>query len=105
MSIFLSLLLSVHANPVIPKRFLPTSIHLEGHGPDGPPPDGGYEIQNDSSGNTFGKLGVLCLAGGVASAVAMQISDQDSENHEKFKNAAIGLSGAGVGFLVFERVF
>jgi hypothetical protein len=75
------------------------------HGPDGPPPDGGYVIKDDGGGNTLGKLGLLCLVGGAVTGVLFLTSQEDSENRETYKNTTIGLLGGGVGMLVLERVF
>lgn len=105
MSILISLLIYVSAEPVVPPRFLPSSYQLQKHGPDGPPPDGGYQIKDDGGENSLGKLGVLCLAGSAVSSILMLASPEESEDKEKYGNIALGLAGGGVGFLVLERVF
>ena len=105
MSILLSLFLSAQAEPVVPLRFLPVSYQLPQHGPDGPPPDGGYEIKDDGGEGSLGKIGVLCLAGSAVSTVLMLTAPEGSEDKAKYGNWAIGLAGGGVGFLVLERVF
>ena len=105
MSILLSLFLSAQAEPVVPQRFLPASYQFSQHGPDGPPPDGGYEIKDDGGEGSLGKIGVLCLAGSAVSTVLMLTAEDGSEDKENYENWAIGLAGGGVGFLVLERVF
>ena len=104
MSILLSLLAHAYAEPVVPSRFLPVSYQIQ-HGPDGPPPDGGYQIKDDGGENSLGKLGVLCLAGSAVSSLLMLTAPEDSDDKEKYGNIALGLAGGGVGFLVLERVF
>lgn len=101
----LSLLFHVGAEPVVPQRFLPVSFQLQNHGPDGPPPDGGYQIKDDGGENSLGKLGVVCLAGSVVSSILMLTASEESEDKKTYGNIALGLAGGGVGFLVLERVF
>ena len=105
MSIILSILFAVQADPLVPKRFMPSSTTYIQHGPDGPPPDGGYEIKDDGGENSLGKLGVLCLAGSAVSTILMLTSPEDSDNKEMYGNVAVGLAGGGVGFIVLERIF
>lgn len=105
MSIFVSFFLYAQAEPIVPQRFLPHTYQVQNHGPDGPPPDGGYQIKDDGGENSLGKLGVLCLAGSAVSSVLMLASPEDSEDRERYGNIAVGLAGGGIGFLVLERVF
>ena len=105
MSILLSFLFFAHAEPIVPPRFLPVSYQVQNHGPDGPPPDGGYQIKDDGGENSLAKLGMLCLAGSAVSSIFFLTTPEDSEDKEKYGNVALGLAGGGVGFLVLERVF
>ena len=105
MSILLSLLFFVHAEPTVPLRFLPVSYQVQKHGPDGPPPDGGYQIKDDGGENSLGKIGVLCLAGSAVTSIFMLTAPEGSEDKEKYGNISLALAGGGVGFLVLERVF
>ena len=105
MSILLSFLVHVFAEPVVPQKFMPVSYQLQKHGPDGPPPDGGYKIKDDGGENSLGKLGVVCLAGSAVSTILMLTAPEESEDKERYGNIALGLAGGGVGFLVLERVF
>ena len=105
MIFLISFLIDVCAEPVVPQRFLPVSYQLLQHGPDGPPPDGGYQIKDDGGENSLGKLGVVCLAGSAVSSILMLTASEESEDKETYKNITLGLAGGGVGFLVLERVF
>lgn len=105
MSILFSLFCTVYAQPIVPPRFLPKSQDYAQHGPDGPPPDGGYEIKDDGGENSLGKLGMLCLTGSAVSAILMLTAPEDSEDRDRYGNIAAGLAGGGVGLLVLERVF
>ena len=95
------------AQPSIPPQFLPTNemVTVQNHGPDGPPPDGGYKLKDDGGENTLGKLGVLCLVGGTVTTVLMLTAEDGSDKRQTYQNATIGLFGAGVGFIILERAF
>ena len=74
------------------------------HGPDGPPPDDGYEFDDDSEGgNFFGRLGLTLLAVAVASSVVHLASD--GERKEKAGNTALYAGAAGAAFFTIELVF
>ena len=74
------------------------------HGPDGPPPDGGYTITDGEGGNFFGKLGVVCLGAGLVTGV-LSLTTDDMTAKSEYQNASIGLLGGGIGLIVLERVF
>lgn len=95
------------AQPSIPPQFLPKpeSLVVVSHGPDGPPPDGGYKIKDDGGENTLGKLGVLCLVGGTVTTVLMLTAENGSSARQNYQNASIALFGAGVGFILVEKAF
>ena len=109
MSIFMfSLFFTAQAKPILPNRLnthAPSFTEMMAHGPDGPPPDGGYEIKDDGGGNALGKLGLLCIVGGTVTGLLMLTSEEESENRELYKNSTIGLLGGGFGLIVLERVF
>ena len=74
------------------------------HGPDGPPPDDGYEFEEDAGGgNFFGKLGLTLLVAAVVSGGVYLASD--GETSESAANAALYLGGAGAAFFTIELAF
>ena len=101
----------VNTQPELPERFLPSKASYQSwktispHGPDGPPPDGGYTITDDDGSNFFGKVGLLCLGGSIVSGVLFLTAQAESPEKDQYKNIALGSAGAGVGFIVLERIF
>ena len=95
-------LASYHA--LEPKFLNPTSQFLVFHGPDGPPPDGGYTIRDDEGGNFFGKLGGVCLGAGLITGV-LSLTTEEAAQKKEYENMTIGFLGAGVGMIILERSF
>ena len=109
--IYLLTSLFVQAEPNIPSQYLLPKIELfqqqdvlSFHGPDGPPPDGGYTITEGGGGNFFGKVGVVCIGAGLITG-ALYLTAEDTETQRDYQNATIGLLGGGVGLVALERVF
>ena len=110
--IFWLSILTAQADPSIPAQYqLPVSPSyfvsdtLDMHGPDGPPPDGGYTINDDGGQNMMGKVGVLCLGAGIVTGVLTLTAQEGSEDRTTYQNTTVGLLGSGVGFIVLERIF
>ena len=75
------------------------------HGPDGPPPDGGYTIKDDGGGNFLGKVGLLGLGGGIVSGVLFLTAEEGSPKKEQYGTIAVASTVVGVSCIFFERVF
>ena len=108
MSFFVPLLCSAamageFAPPTLPKRFDVSQGWLS-HGPDGPPPDDGYEFEDDSEGgNFFGRLGLTLLAAAAVSGGVYALTDGDTK--VQAGNAAMYMGGAGAAFFAIELAF
>ena len=108
----LTLLSIMMSFPALAAEFQPPELphHLgisEGyalHGPDGPPPDDGYEFEDDSDGGNFlGKLGLTLLVASALSGGVYLLTE--GETKENAGAAAVYMGSAGAGFFAIELVF
>ena len=80
----------------LPTRFSCASKMLL-HGPDGPPPDDGYEFEDDSEGgNVFGKLGLTLLIAAVVSGTVYGLAEGETKNNAGTATLYLGSSGAAL---------
>ena len=110
--IYLLTCVLAHAEPYLPrnvqpidsKLLIPPQSSMVLHGPDGPPPDGGYTIRDDEGGNFWGKLGGICLGAGLVTGV-LSLTADDATKKKDYENMTIGFLGGGVGLIILERTF
>ena len=75
----------------------------EGHGPEKPPPDDGYEFKGAKGGNALGKLGLVCAGAGTVTTVMMLRADKNSDKRQSLAYTSGGLWLGGIVLLVIER--